>query len=231
MKIGLLVCDAVRPEYQAEFGDYPAMFQRFFSKYELIPYKAYKGELPENVTECDAYVATGSSFSVYEDIDWIRNIKAFIRDIHAANLYFIGFCFGHQLMAEALGGKVEKAVDIGWCVGVHQFKVHRIVRWMRPTKTVVNFLMMCQDQVTELPKNAKVLGGNEMCPNAIIQVGQRMMSIQAHPEFSKAYNRILMEGRVDRMGVEKVENGIASLALPIDTEAYQSWVDAFLGMD
>ena len=229
MKIGLLVCDTVRPEYQAEFGDYPAMFQRFFSKYELISYKVYKGEFPENVTDCQAYVSTGSSHSVYEDLAWIRRVKAFIREIYDANLFFIGFCFGHQLMAEALGGKVAKATDVGWCVGVHEFRVHRITKWMRPAKTKVNFLMMCQDQVVEMPKNAVRLGGNKMCPNAIIQVGERMMSVQAHPEFSKAYDRTLMEGRVDLMGEETVAKGIASLVLPIDTEVYQSWVDEFLG--
>ncbi len=227
MTVGLLVCDQVRPEYRAEFKDYPDMFQALFPAYTFKLYKAFKGELPKSVTECDCFMATGSSHSVYEDLDWIKKTKAFIKAIYEGNGYFIGFCFGHQLMAEALGGKVAKA-KTGWCVGVHEFKVYRLKKWMRPAKTKVNFLMMCQDQVLALPKNGISLAGNADCPNAILQVGDRMMSIQAHPEFSKAYDRTLMEARVERMGIEKVQKGIASLKKVVDMELFRSWVDKFL---
>ncbi len=228
MTIGLLVCDEVRPEYRAEFKDYPDMFQALFPDYTFKLYQAFKGELPKSVAECDCFMATGSSHSVYEDLDWIKQTKAFIKAIYEENGYFIGFCFGHQLMAEALGGKVAKS-KAGWCVGVHQFRVLRLKKWMRPAKTKVNFLMMCQDQVLKLPKGAVRLAGNEACPNAILQVGDRMMSIQGHPEFTKVYNRTLMEARVERMGAETVKNGIASLKMGIDTELFRSWVDEFLG--
>ena len=227
MTIGLLVCDEVRPEYRAEFKDYPDMFQVLFPTYEFKLYQAFKGELPGKVEECDCFMATGSSHSVYEDLDWIKKTKAFIKRIYEENGYFIGFCFGHQLMAEALGGKVAKA-KAGWCVGVHEFKVFRIKQWMRPAKTKVNFLMMCQDQVMELPKDGVLLAGNDACPNAILQVGNRMLSIQGHPEFTKAYNQVLMEGRVERMGEEKVGKGIASLEKSIDLELFRSWVGTFL---
>ena len=122
MKIGLLVCDEVSAEYQSNFGDYPEIFQALFPHYEFEFYAVYKNEFPISVLDCEIYMATGSSHSVYEDVDWIHQTKAFIREIYARNLFFIGFCFGHQLMAEALGGKVEKSSD-GWCVGIHQFSI------------------------------------------------------------------------------------------------------------
>ncbi len=227
MKVGLLVCDAVRPEYREDFGDYPSMFQTLFPKYEFISYRVRKGEFPENVMDCDVYMSTGSSHSVYEDHEWIQQTKAFIRKIYEANRYFIGFCFGHQLMAEALGGKVAKA-DIGWCVGIHEFEIAQIKHWMRPAKTTVNFLMMCQDQVMEVPPNTFILGGNEACPNAILQVGERFLSVQSHPEFTKKYNQTLMEGRVERIGAEKVVKGVASLEKPMDVPLFRQWVAAFL---
>ena len=130
-------------------------------------------------------------------------------------------------MAEALGGKVEKAA-VGWCVGVHQFRMLRLKNWMRPAKTKVNFLMMCQDQVVELPPNAVRLAANEACPNAMIQVGDRMMSIQGHPEFTKAYDQTLMEIRVERMGAETVKKGIESLKMEVDMSLFRSWVAGFL---
>lgn len=227
MKVGLLVCDQVRAEYRAEFGSYPEMFQALFPEYEFEIYRVHKGEFPSDIMDCEVYMATGSSHSVYEDLEWIHQTKAFIRDLYAANHYFVGFCFGHQLMAAALGGKVEKA-KVGWCVGVHEFDLYHLKHWMRPAKTQVNFLMMCQDQVLELPPNTIRLAGSETCPNAMLQIGKRMISVQGHPEFSIAYNRILMESRVARIGAEKVANGIASLEKRIDIDLFRAWVTDFL---
>jgi len=227
MKVGLLVCDQVKEAYRTEFGDYPEMFRVLFPNYEFECYQVYQGIFPENVMDCDVYMATGSSHSVYEDLAWINQTKAFIRALYKANRYFIGFCFGHQLMASALGGKVEKA-EIGWCIGVHEFEVFQLKYWMRPAKTQVNFLMMCQDQVIELPPNTIRLAGSKDCPNAIMQVGERMMSIQGHPEFSAVYNQTLMESRVERIGVNKVAKGIASLKKPIDLDLFRAWVANFL---
>lgn len=172
-------------------------------------------------------MATGSSHSVYEDLPWIKKTKEFIRQIYAANKFFVGFCFGHQLMAAALGGKVEKA-KIGWCVGVHQISISKLKHWMRPAKTKINILFMCQDQVTKLPKDAILLAGTPKCPNAMLQIGDRMMSIQGHPEFSRAYDQLLMEVRIDRMGKEIVEEGITSLQQPIDMDLFRSWTHHFL---
>ncbi len=227
MKVGLLICDEVRAEYQSEFGDYPAMFQALFSDYEFEHYQVNKGEFPENVMDCEVYMATGSSRSTYEDLAWIQQTKAFIRAIYEANRFFIGFCFGHQLLADALGGKVEKAAT-GWCVGVHEFEIIHRKHWMQPAKSEVNFLMMCQDQVMELPPNTIRLAGSKDCPNAILQVGERMLSIQAHPEFTKAYDQVLMESRAERIGIEKVTKGIASLEKSLDTQLFRAWVAAFL---
>jgi len=227
MTVGLLVCDRVRPEYRVEFGEYPAMFHTLFPDYELKLYEVYKGVFPESVMDCEVYMATGSAHSVYEDLAWIKKTKAFIKEIYEANRYFIGFCFGHQLMAEAFGGKVAKAA-IGWCVGVHEFEVYHNKYWMRPATTKVNFLMMCQDQVIELPPNSIRLAGNDDCPNAMMQIGQRMLSVQGHPEFTKKYDQTLMEARVERMGAEKVTKGIASLTKNVDSHLFGNWVTAFL---
>lgn len=227
MKVGLLICDHVPSKFQKEFRDYPYMFQALFPNYDFKLYNAMAGELPTNVEECPVYMATGSVHSAYEDLDWIHQTKAFIKSIAASNSYFIGVCFGHQLMAEALGGKVEKA-DVGWCIGVHQFDVYHIKSWMRPAKSSVNCLMMCQDQVVQLPENTQILAGNADCPNAIIQIGSKMLGIQGHPEFPKAYDKILMELRVEKMGKEKVAKGIESLRLDIDLDLFRSWVDNFI---
>ena len=203
------------------------MFQALFPAYQFDAINVYLGEFPENVDKYEVYMATGSAHSVYEDLPWIQQIKAFIKEIHNNNKYFIGFCFGHQLVAQALGGKVAKASN-GWCVGVHEFTMHHTKNWMLPFKEKVNFLLMCQDQVVELPNNAICLAGNQACPNAIMQVGERILSIQGHPEFSKAINQALMKGRIELIGAEKVQEGIDSLELSLDTLLFQKWVNNFL---
>ena len=240
MKVGLFICDHINPEYKDEFGDYPDMFAQLFPEFDFVFYDVCNGDFPMDKTvdgvhksalsECDVYLATGSRHSVYENTDWIVFMKEVIRAIQRENKYFIGLCFGHQLLAEALGGKVNKSPN-GWCVGVHRFEIdnERQSEWMNPFQSNINLLMMCQDQVMELPLDAKVLAGNASCPVGMFQVGERMLGIQAHPEFTKKYNQTLMEARVERIGVKGVQEGIESLDLEVHQKTIHDWILNFVG--
>ncbi len=99
---------------------------------------------------------------------------------------------------------------------------------MQPYQSNLNLLMMCQDQVQELPPNSQVLASAPTCPVGMFQVGDRMLVVQAHTEFSKAYDQLLMESRVDRMGEEVVQGGIASLDQPLDAQLFCRWSEQFL---
>ena len=223
MRAGLFICDHVKPEYREEFGDYPDMFIRLFPEFEFQLYDVCNGQFPVHLDECDLYMATGSSRSVYENLDWIKRLKEIVRTLYEKQKYFIGFCFGHQLMGEALGGKVEKSPK-GWCVGVHEFEIQKQKDWMQPFQNQLNLLMMCQDQVVQLPEGAEVLAGNPMCEVGMFQVGETMLGIQAHPEFSKAYDRTLMELREERMGAETVAAGVASLEKDLHVGLLHQWI-------
>ena len=227
MIVGLFICDHVPGEYQVEFGDYPDMFARLFPGFKWKLYDVTNGHFPENLDGCEIYMATGSRHSVYENIDWINQMKKIIQELYSRDKYFIGFCFGHQLLGEAMGGKVEKSL-FGWCVGLHEFTTKNRRDWMVPFQSRLSLLMMCQDQVVEVPENTTVLASAEKCPNGIIQVGEKMLGIQAHPEFTKSYDRFLMEKRVGRIGKGKVEAGIWSLEKTVDAKLIRDWVLAFL---
>lgn len=227
MRVGLLLCDHVQPAFQDEFGDLPAMFQAAWPSLEWKIFAVCDGIFPHAPTECDAYIASGSRYSVYDDLDWITHLKTFMQAIAQHQIPYLGVCFGHQLLAEALGGKVSKA-DSGWCVGVHTFDMQVQADWMSPFQPQLNLLMMCQDQVMELPPDSQVLATSPACPVGMFQVGDRMLGVQAHPEFSKAYNRQLMESRVDRMGTSVVQLGIDSLQLPLDAALFCQWSQQFL---
>lgn len=227
MKAGLLVCDHVKAEYQGQFGDYPEMFARLFPTFEWVLYDVYNGHFPQDLDDCDVYMATGSKHSVYEDLAWIVQLKQLIAQLYQQEKYFVGYCFGHQLIGASLGGKVGKSPN-GWCVGVHQFEICVHEKWMVPDRKEVNLLMMCQDQILQLPHSAIVLAKSEMCPAAIIRVGKHFLGIQAHPEFSKEYDEMLMETRMNKMGDKVAERGIQSLGMSIHPDVLHQWIVQFL---
>lgn len=227
MKIGLLECDHVMPELRAVAGDYRDMFRAWLPDAEFVFFDVCNGHFPPEADDCSAYLCTGSRFSVYDDVDWIIALKAFVRRVQAGNKKFIGVCFGHQMMGEALGGKVEKAAT-GWNVGVHSFEILHSAPWMLPAPPGLQLMMMCQDQVVQLPPGSTVLARTATCPVAMFQVGHNMLGIQGHPEFPKEYEAKLLEVRRERIGSAKVDAALESLELPVDGECVAAWVSAFI---
>ncbi|HED15100.1 MAG TPA: GMP synthase [Gammaproteobacteria bacterium] len=235
MKLGILACDHVRPALQPRFGDYVDMFkaplQRHIPNLQLVTYRLCDGNFPDRVTDCDAYISTGSRQSVYSDIDWVRQFSALVVELATNNLPFVGICFGHQMLAQALGGRVERAT-VGWGVGISTARILQATSWMAtdPSTATPDYRLIIshQDQITSLPDATTVLAGNDFCPFGMIQVGQNMLGIQGHPEFSKDYSRELMMIRRDKLGLKKFQNGIQSLNLELDADRIFSWISYFL---
>ncbi len=227
MTIGLLICDHVREKYQRVHGDYPRMFRTLFPDFSFIDYFVIDGHFPLSVNECDAYMCTGSRYSVYQDIPWIYELAEFIRDLDREQLKFIGVCFGHQMIGLALGGRVEKSNN-GWCIGVHNFDIEASQLWMHSPADKLNVLMMCQDQITVLPKSAQLIASSALCPIAMIQIGTHIIGIQGHPEFTKEYDRALMEDRIEIMGIDMVRAGLDSLDQTVDRNLLKQWIEHFL---
>jgi GMP synthase-like glutamine amidotransferase len=233
MNIGILLCDQVEEELRATHGGYADMYIRLLSqvnaKLTFIEYDAELGELPEHVDACDAYLITGSRHGVNDLLAWIAPLEYFIRQLHAKQKKVIGICFGHQLIAKALGGKVIKSPK-GWGIGM---AVNRIVQkkpWMFPEHEVVNVLVSHQDQVIELPYSTEVLASNEFCPFYMLQIGHNIFTIQGHPEFSKAYSRALIENRKNALDKVCYEQGLASLQLAVHDTIIAQWINNFLSL-
>ena len=224
MTLGLLQCDHVAEEFLSIAGDLDAMFRRWLPA-DWRVYDLAAGQFPAP-GDCDAWVATGSRFSVYDDLPWIRRFADLVRDIHTARQPFLGVCFGHQMMAHALGGKVTKS-NRGWGVGVHEFRVHKPEPWMVPPLETVSVLMSCQDQVEQLPPGAEVLASNDHCPVAIFRCGT-LLGIQGHPEWDPAYANALLHNRRDRIGPERAEAALRSLTQPRNSEQLAGWARRWL---
>lgn len=231
MRIGILQCDSVHEDLQPEFGDYPDMFQRLLQAtdpgLEFRVHDLTRGQAPAALDECDAWLFTGSKWSVYDDHDWIARAHELVRRLHAARRPTIGVCFGHQLIAGALGGRVDKA-PAGWGVGVHTTRLVARREWMRPERRSLSLVVSHQDQVMELPPGSELLAGHDFCPHYMLQVGEHMLTVQGHPEFPKGYSRATMEQRRALVGEDAFREGMASLSLPIEAEVAAAWMLRFL---
>ena len=201
--------------HRDRFKDYPGMFEQLLlaedSSLEISSFAALDGELPQNLEACDAYLITGSRFGVYEDHQWIRYLEALVRDLFAAAKPVIGICFGHQIIAQSLGGQVGKSRK-GWGVGVHTWKLDEKPDWMNHNDEHFSMLVSHQDQVHALPANGKTLAQSEFCSIAAFQIGSTALGFQGHPEFSKDYSEAIMELRRDIIGEEVYQTGMASLS-------------------
>jgi GMP synthase-like glutamine amidotransferase len=226
-KVGLLICDHVADEFKHIDGEYLDMFRKLLPSLELEPYYVVDGHFPQSVDDHNAYVCNGSMYSVYHPAAWIVSLKDFVYKIGASNKKFVGVCFGHQMIAHAMGGVVQKA-PVGWCVGAHTFKIVSKEAWMQPAKETCNVLMLCQDQVTKLPKRSRVLATSPDCEIGMYLVNECMLGIQGHPEFSREYNEALIIKRKDRIGKVKANAAIDSFYLPIHDDTITRWITNFI---
>ena len=126
MHIGILKTDAVRPEWVPTFGEYPDMFERLVrgadSSARFTTWDVEAGIHPSEgeIDSVDGFIITGSKSSVYDDKSWIRDLEGLIQTLHAKRKKMVGICFGHQIIAKALGGLVSKS-EKGWGVGINVY--------------------------------------------------------------------------------------------------------------
>ncbi|MEO0438239.1 MAG: GMP synthase [Pseudomonadota bacterium] len=231
MKVGILKTDTVLSQWVDEYGEYPDMFIELLGTRDpslsFVIYEVMEQQYPDDLDEVDAYLVTGSKFSVYEEVEWITKLHSFIRTLHAAGKKMVGICFGHQLIALALGGQAQKA-DAGWGQGLHRHTFTEKPDWFGDGSAELAVLVSHQDQVIEPAPGARTIAGSDFCPNAVCQMGDQILTFQGHPEFKPSYSRQIMNYRRDLIGEEVYARGMASLEENPETERMAAWIIAFL---
>jgi GMP synthase-like glutamine amidotransferase len=224
MKLAILETGRPPGDLESKFGDYSEMFgQMLGDGFELATYDAQNGNLPADPGDHHAYMITGSPAGVYDPYPWIAPLSDFIRSAHGVKM--IGICFGHQVMAEALGGHVEKS-DKGWGAGLHHYSVVHRAPWMDGEQTIA-IPASHQDQVVIQPPNSEVVVQSGFTPYAGLAWTDRpAISFQFHPEFSPDFAKALIEARYDR--VSNPDAAIASLDAPNDSARVAGWIRRFL---
>ncbi len=187
MRIGILQTGHAPEALIGRTGDYGDMFQRLLAGkgFTFRVYSVVDMDFPESVHDCDGWLLTGSRHGAYEDHPFIKPLEDFIRRAYTERVPLVGICFGHQIIAQALGGKVEKFQG-GWSVGPTEYA------WNGDT---VLLNAWHQDQVTERPPEASVIATAAMCENAALVYGDRAFTVQAHPEFDATFLADLIDAR------------------------------------
>jgi GMP synthase-like glutamine amidotransferase len=224
MKVAILETGRPPGKLTERFGSYPTMFRRLLNgDFAIDTFDVAAGELPRAPQDYDAYLITGSPAGVYDDLPWIDDLSRFIRS--AKDSKMVGVCFGHQIMAEALGGRVEKS-DKGWGVGLHRYSVTGDQPWM-DSATDIAVPVSHQDQVVMQPPNTEVIASSEFTPLAAFAWTDRpAISFQFHPEFEPAYAKALIAERYDIL--PNPDAAIDSLDAPNDGQRVAGWIKRFL---
>lgn len=226
MLIGILETGRPAEALKAR-GSYPQLFERLLGDaaddFRFRTYPVIDGEVPSDPGACDAWLITGSRHGVYERLPWMLATEEFLRKAMAANVPVVGICFGHQLLSQALGGKVVKS-DKGWGFGLMDYRL---------TDAPVERLTLSalhQDQVVEVPAGGRVIGGSDFCPNAVIAYGDTALTFQAHPEFDVDWMRDAAQHRMKGVAPDSVlvEAEASFRSKRSDAPAVADWIARFL---
>jgi len=197
-------------------------------QFEYQGYDVADGQFPDSVDVCDAYLITGSPKGVYDAYEWIAELGDFIREAYVAGKKLVGICFGHQILAHALGGHSQRS-EKGWGLGLKEFDIYKKKDWMTTDLSQSSLHFVHQDQVVQLPPGAELLGGNDFCPNLFFTIEDQVLGIQGHPEFTAEIMHEIIDARRDIFGPELCGSAASSIDEGIpDNQILAEWISNFL---
>ena len=202
MLIGILQCGHTSGRVAARHGDFDDMFRRLLGGHghEFRTWNVVDMEFPDGPGDAEAWLVTGSKHGAHEDHPFIPPLEDLIRAVRDAGVPMVGVCFGHQIIAQALGGTVEKYAG-GWGLGRTAYRIEGL-----GTAHVTGWH---QDQVVELPQSARVVGRSDHCATAALAYGNRIWTIQPHPEFGADVTATYVE---DKRGTLDYPHALMDLA-------------------
>ena len=231
MKLTIIQTGDVPAPLRSQFGPYAKMFERMFDTtgqgFSQDVVAVSDGAPFPELGDIEGIVITGSAAGVYDDLPWLDPLRDFIRRAYAARTPMLGVCFGHQIMADALGGDVRKS-EKGWGLGRHNYGVTARPDFMRAAPSRLAVACSHQDQVITPPADADVILASDFTPNAgLAYRNGAALSFQPHPEFLDDYTIALAEMRRGKAPDNVVETAISSIATPWHSADVANYIGQF----
>ncbi len=209
-KITIIETGVVSPANRARHGSFPQMFERLLGEADpsasFTTVRLMDGEALPDPAGLEAILLTGSPAGVYDDLDWIAPLERFVRTAYDAKIPMAGICFGHQLIAQALGGTVAKS-EKGWGLGRHVYDVV-------PGNGVIG-----AEKIAIAASHQDTILQSEFTPHAgILYANGTTLSVQPHPEFTTAFAHVCCDKAGEADAPESlVATAKASLEQPLDS--------------
>lgn len=231
MKITLIQPTEMPGQLGRRFGPYHTQLERMLAgrgfTFETV--KLSEGAKLPDPARLDATLIMGSGAAVYDpSYDWMGPLRDYVRAVYAARIPMAGICFGHQIMAEALGGEVRRS-DRGWGLGRHVYSV--VARPATMSGNRMHLAISCshEDQVVVPPKDAQTFLSSSFTPYAgLLYRNGAAVSLQAHPELDDEYAIALVECHRGKIPDEVIETAIGSFGRPSDSTEMASYLGSFL---
>lgn len=222
-----ILYDSLRPRYQCYGKMFSDLLSGVEANWDMEVLSVIEGNYPADIACFDAFLITGSKHDSFAETPWVVALREFIVNLYKQRKPMVGICFGHQILAHALGGKAGRS-HAGWGLGVMQYQVAGQLPYLDSDDDVA-LIVSHQDQVLALPPGAETLLSNDFCRFAAFYVPRNVLAIQGHPEFSAEYANDLLAVREDKLPAEAIERARHSLtAIPPQGARVAQWMKAFV---
>lgn len=167
----------------------------------------------------DGLLITGSPASVHDEEAWIPKLEGLVREAVEKRLPLFGACFGHQVIAKALGSDIIPNPD-GWVLG-------RIETQFMGKTSPVPFYAAHKEQVASLPQDAQLVARTQGCEIAGFAINKHVLTTQYHPEMTGSFIAALLDAFADEIGHHVAKKAAASLTEETDVNALAEWIANF----